>query len=341
MKIAISPGHGTKIRGAAGPEPWGLDEVDEAQSIVPIIARYMRDLGAEVEEIVDHYSTSQDQNLDWLVDEHNAAFNGNHGDDRLDVSVHYNAYQVTTTQPRGTEVWYYSQDDLARAVASEIAMASGLIDRGGKQSSSLYFLSNTICKSILIEVAFVDSKPDCDSYRRSKEQIAESIANTIVGEADLPGRPDRPPRPEPPPVEDALLHVTGRCSWFGGPSDTGVAPDESLAFIYEGEEDQFAHLFLSNQPTGTSGLARKLDPDTCYVACRWDYQVTSKEMLRDQTRKALVRANGKEILCYPADWGPHEQETGGRVCDLSPKAMQILGLMTDDSCEVIYPAPQG
>jgi len=338
MKIALSPGHGTRIRGAAGPEPWGLDEVDEAQSIVPIIARHMRDLGAEVEEIVDHYSTSQDQNLDWLVDEHNAAFNGNHGDDRLDVSVHYNAYQVTTTQPRGTEVWYYSQDDLSRAVASEIAMASGLIDRGGKQSSSLYWLSNTICKSILIEVCFVDSKPDCDSYRRSKEQIAESIANTIVGEADLPGRPDRPPRPEPPPVEDALFHATGRCSWFGGPDDTGVASDEGLAFIYEGESDEFAHLFLSHQPTGTSGLARRLDPDTCYLACRWDYDVTSKEMLRDQTRKALVRANGRELLCYPADWGPHGDTS--RVCDLSPKALQILGLMTDDTCEVIYPAPQ-
>jgi|SRR5215472_1757212 len=339
MKIAISPGHGTKIRGAAGPEPWGLDEVDEAQSLVPMIANHMRAGGAEVEEIVDHHSTTQDQNLDWLVDQHNAAFDGDHGDDRLDISVHYNAYQITTTTPRGTEVWYFSQDDLAFAIASEVALSSGLIDRGGKQTSSLYFLSNTICKSILLEICFVDSKPDCDLYRRSKEQIAESIARTIVGEADsFPGRPDRPPRPEPPPVEGALLHVQGRCSWFGGPDDTGVSSDEGLAFIYPDDVDQFAHLFLSNQPTGTSGLARRLDPDTCYIACRWDYEMTSKEMLRDQKRKALVRANGKEILCYPSDWGPHGDTS--RVCDLSPKAMQILGLMTDDSCEVIYPAPQ-
>jgi site-specific DNA recombinase len=29
-------------------------------------------------------------------------------------------------------------------------------------------------------------------------------------------------------------------------------------------------------------------------------------MLRDQTRNALVRENGKEFLAFPADWGPHE-----------------------------------
>jgi hypothetical protein len=337
-RIAISPGHGTKVRGAEGPDDWGLDEVDEAQSIVPIIARYCRAAGAEVEEIVDHNSTTQDQNLEWLVDQHNAAFDGDHDDDRLDVSIHYNAFEVTTTQPRGTEVWYYSQDDLAYAVASEIAIASDLIDRGGKQSSSLYWLSNTICKSILIEVCFVDSKPDCDLYRRHKEDIAEAIATEIAGE--IAGRPDRPPiRPDQPPPPDTLYHVEGRCSWFGGPDDDGVSSSEGLAFLYEVSDAP--HLFLSEQPPNTSGLARRLDPDTLYIACRWPYEEgVPKEMLRDQTRKALVRANGREILCYPADWGPHEQETGGRVADLSPKAMEILGLMTDDTCEVIYPAPQ-
>src|SRR5262245_42516238 len=101
MKIAISPGHGTRIRGAAGPAPWGCDEVNECQAIVPVIARYSREAGAQVVEIVDHHSTTQDQNLAWLVDQHNAAFGGDHGNDRLDVSVHMNAYQITTTTPRG------------------------------------------------------------------------------------------------------------------------------------------------------------------------------------------------------------------------------------------------
>ena len=59
------------------------------------------------------------------------------------------------------------------------------------------------------------------------------------------------------------------------------------------------------EPPHTSGLARHLD-DVFYVACRWDYQRTPNEMLRDQTRNALVRENGKEFLALPADWGPHE-----------------------------------
>jgi len=30
MKIAMSSGHSKAVRGAAGPSPWGLDEVNEA-----------------------------------------------------------------------------------------------------------------------------------------------------------------------------------------------------------------------------------------------------------------------------------------------------------------------
>lgn len=132
-----------------------------------------------------------------------------------------------------------------------------------------------------------------------------------------------------------LLEVKGPCSWFGGPEDMGVAPDEGLAFIYEYEEAP--HLFLDEQPEGTSGLARRLDPDVFYVACRWDYDVTPKEMLADPNLRALVRnpATGKQVLVWPADWGPHEDT--GRVADLSPAVMDELGLTTDDEVEVIYP----
>jgi len=132
-----------------------------------------------------------------------------------------------------------------------------------------------------------------------------------------------------------LLHVKGHCSWFGGPDDHGVDPDEDLAFIYDVEDAP--HLFLHDQPAGTSGLARRLDPGTFFIACRWDYDVTPKEMLRDQTRKALVRVGDKSFLAYPADWGPHDST--GRVADLSRGLMEALGVTTDDSVEVIYPAP--
>ncbi len=53
------------------------------------------------------------------------------------------------------------------------------------------------------------------------------------------------------------------------PTDMGVSPSEGLAFIQEIE--QAPHLFLPYQPEGTSGLARRLNPDIHYIACRWEY----------------------------------------------------------------------
>jgi hypothetical protein len=61
-------------------------------------------------------------------------------------------------------------------------------------------------------------------------------------------------------------------------------------------------------------------------------------MLRDSGQVALVRAisTGKELTAIPADWGPHEEQTG-RAADLSKSLLDALGLETDDEVEVIYP----
>jgi N-acetylmuramoyl-L-alanine amidase len=130
------------------------------------------------------------------------------------------------------------------------------------------------------------------------------------------------------------VKLLGKCSWFGGPDDTGVAPDEGLAFIYE--LDDAPHLFLPEQPPGTTGLARRLDPEKFYIACRWDYEQTSKEELLEL--RVVVRApkTGKQFIAEPADWGPHEEKTG-RVADLSPGLMAALGITTDDEVEVSIP----
>jgi hypothetical protein len=61
-------------------------------------------------------------------------------------------------------------------------------------------------------------------------------------------------------------------------------------------------------------------------------------MLRDSGQVALVRVRGtdKALTAIPADWGPHEEQTG-RAADLSPSLMSDLGITTDDVVEVIYP----
>lgn len=130
-----------------------------------------------------------------------------------------------------------------------------------------------------------------------------------------------------------MTKLYGKVSWFGGPDDEGVSPSEGLAFIYE--VDMAPHLFLDYQPAGTTGLARRLDPDVHYIACRWDYDETSKDELLNI--KVLVKApkTGRRFLAYPADWGPHEDTD--RVADISPGLMDALGITTDDEVEVVFP----
>ena len=134
-----------------------------------------------------------------------------------------------------------------------------------------------------------------------------------------------------------LAMFSGPCSWFGGPEDTGVAPDEGLAFIFDAADAP--QLFLPQQPPGTTGLARRLDPEQLYCACRWDYQTTPKDMLADPSNLALILAErtGRWCLAWPSDWGPHEDT--GRAVDLSPGALEELEIDTDDVVTVIYPMP--
>lgn len=133
------------------------------------------------------------------------------------------------------------------------------------------------------------------------------------------------------------IKASGKCSWFGGPEDMGVSPSEGLAFIYE--IDDAPDLFLAQQPPNTTGLARRLNPDKFYIACRWKYDLPgmSKEDLL--TTKVLVRSprTGREFIATPADWGPHVDT--GRIADLSPGLLEALGIQTDDEVEVTFPAP--
>ena len=320
--VVISSGHGLYVRGASGI----LDEVNEARIVVEMIGDMLTWRGVNVKTFHDDESQSQNENLNRIVDYHNSQ------DRELDISVHFNAY-VETASPMGVEVLYVSQYSLAAEMSEAIAEAGGFIDRGAKKRSDLFFLNSTDMPAILLEVCFVDSETDATQYEQYLTKICDAIAYVLSG-IQGEGQPERPPRPERPPPEYILFHTVGACSHFGGPYDTGVSEDEGLAFIYEINEDN-QQLFLPIN-TGT-GLARQLNPFVNYVACRWDYDVTPKDMLAESGQRALVRAlrTGRSALAFPADWGPHGSTD--RVADLSPGLCEILGVETDDEVEVIYP----
>jgi len=142
---------------------------------------------------------------------------------------------------------------------------------------------------------------------------------------------------------------TGKMSVFGGPADEGVGPHEGLALI--GPTDLgiwwFSSLFLPTQPTGTTGLARRLNPRAFYLAMRWDYTKFSKELLRSTVVDLFSPHSGFHLFARPVDYGPGDgcvidgQPTPdtGRIADLSPSAATALGLQTDDivQCTLIVP----
>ena len=331
MKVTLSAGHSSKCRGMSS--EW-LDEYDENVRVVTQVADNLREAGVEVETYCDTVSTDQQECLKRIADWDNQAFGGKHD---LSVQIHFNA---SNGQGHGTEVFYTSSagHEYADAICDAICEASGLTNRGAKNDDEiggLYFLSHTNEVAVLIEVCFGDNQNDCITYYDEFDNICEAIDRAICTVGDHDDGVIKPPDPEQPD-DDVLFSASGTCSTFGGPDDTGVSPSEGLAFFYEVEDAPW--LFLQDQPPATTGLARRMDPAVFFVACRWDYDVTSKEMLGHSGQMALVtnKKAGVSRLAHPADWGPHAEQTG-RAADLSPALAESLGVSTDDEVTVVYP----
>ena len=139
----------------------------------------------------------------------------------------------------------------------------------------------------------------------------------------------------------SIIAIDGKMSTFGGPDDTGVRPDEGLSLFEPADVTANPDLFLATQPAGTSGLARRLNPQAKYLACRWNLAITPKSYLKSKATLVTVTnpANNKSEKARPADTGPAIET--GRVADLSPGLAQALGLNTDDACHVEIPTPAG
>jgi len=203
VAICISSGHGLYVRGASG----YLDEVDCARAVVDKVAEYLRQMNVQVWVFHDNTSHDQSTNLNTIV----AAHNSHPSSGRLDISVHFNAYQ-TTSKPMGTEVLFVSSkgEAMATELSPAIAYAVGFFNRGPKYRDNLAFLNGTNGSegAVLIETCFVDSKADADLFNIDENFIAicQAIAETTSGQTlDEPEQPpeqppegERPPLPQPP-----------------------------------------------------------------------------------------------------------------------------------------------
>ena len=138
-----------------------------------------------------------------------------------------------------------------------------------------------------------------------------------------------------------VFRAEGKMSTFGGPHDTGMSPTEGIALFDKADltDPRYANLFLSAPPPGTSGLGRRLDPDSYYLACRWDYSQTPRDFLRNNLALVENPQSGRSVYAQPADWGPNVST--GRVADLSPGVAAALGLDTDDDVVITITAGDG
>lgn len=128
------------------------------------------------------------------------------------------------------------------------------------------------------------------------------------------------------------VRFEGHCSFFGGPADLGVGPAEGLALVDNSNIALFTAYLLPTQPPGTTGLARRLNPETFYVACRWEYSVTPRDYLVRSMATVVNPSTGNSALARPVDWGP--AASTGRAADLSPGLLEHLGLQTDSNVVV-------
>ena len=199
---AISSGHALKVRGASG----FIDEVDEARKVVAQVVKLLKAKGCKVTEIHDNVSTTKAQNItngrsSYLIKSHNSVGR------EIDISVHFNA-SAKTNDPRGTEVFYYSDDmkSVASELSSAMAKAGGFKNRGAKKSTVLSFLKCTDKPALLLEVCFVDSKADADLYKKNFNAICEAIAKTLSGK-NAPINMAATPSPSTKPSQIGVVEI--------------------------------------------------------------------------------------------------------------------------------------
>lgn len=158
----------------------------------------------------------------------------------------------------------------------------------------------------------------------------------------------------------------GKCSWFGGPYDTGVDIPLRKTF-YEKHIGKYATAGFTyeefykdktvrkefnkwmNKPTqrlsweGTGlacGPARELDTENDdFCAMRWQQPYANKgighqKWWREQKIKVTNIETEKSTIVRPVDWGPHKDT--GRVIDLSNKSRNDIGAETNDWLKICW-----
>lgn len=176
----IHAGHNFKVPGASGI----FSETEEDRKVKDAVISKLRQLGHTVYDCTDNDGATQSQNLTNIVRNCNA-----HNVD-LDISIHFNA---SDGNGHGTEVYLYGNGkhrEAGERIVNEISKL-GFRNRGIKDGSRLYVVTNTKALALLIECCFCDNAEDARIY--NAEAVAAAIVKGISGQTVKPIHPAKAP----------------------------------------------------------------------------------------------------------------------------------------------------
>lgn len=176
----VHAGHNFIVPGASGI----FSETEEDRKVKDAVISKLRQLGHTVYDCTDNDGVTQSQNLTNIVRNCNA-----HNVD-LDISIHFNA---SDGNGHGTEVYLYGNGkhrEAGERIVEEIAKL-GFRNRGVKDGSRLYVVTNTKALALLIECCFCDNAEDARIY--NAEAMAAAIVKGITGQTVKPIQPAKAP----------------------------------------------------------------------------------------------------------------------------------------------------
>lgn len=165
----------------------GYIEADIAKRINTAIRKY-----AGVPDTTDYKGTNVNQILA------NTVRNMNRYPGDYHISIHLNAFNGKAS---GIEVWYWAGDEPSRKKAVELAKVlsdfTGLPNRGAKATVSFYVLRNSVGRTLLLEVGFIDNPNDMKKVVPKIDAIGKKITQ-VMGAYKEPAKPKPPAKPSTP-----------------------------------------------------------------------------------------------------------------------------------------------
>lgn len=150
--ISIHAGHNPDGLIASGAAGYMKESVKNRKIVNAIMQRAK----SGIEDVTVNDGVSQSDILNRLCDRMN------NKDYALNLSIHLNA-----GGGKGVECWTYGVDYTAEKIAEKICnniCKLGFVNRGVKNSKTLYILKHTTAPTIIVEVCFVDTEYDFELY---------------------------------------------------------------------------------------------------------------------------------------------------------------------------------